>query len=333
MPILFFTPHSSLLTPHSSLLTPHSSLLTPMRIAYLLFCALTVGCNHAQSHQQITHQQIMTGLEQKVDSLIEKYPEAVAGIAVRDLETGVSFNRNEGRLFHAASTMKIPVMIEVFRQAERGRFSMDDELSVINEFHSIVDSSLYSIEDDSDDAIYTKLGQQMSIRDLVYQMITVSSNLATNLLIDFVAPDSVQSTAVSLGIEKMKVLRGVEDLKAFDLGLSNSATAADLAILLEALRDGRAVSREADAEMIAVLLDQKFNEMIPAGLPETVRAAHKTGQITSIHHDAGVIYPENTNPYVLVILIEGIRDDSISTKLGVELTQIIHQGLRNSPKE
>lgn len=168
----------------------------------------------------------------------------------------------------------------------------------------------------------------MSVRDLVYQMITVSSNLATNLLIDFISADSVQATSERLGTTTMRVLRGVEDIKAYQQDLSNSATATDLATLLDALRRGAAVSPEADSAMVAVLLDQQFNEMIPAGLPADTRVAHKTGWITEIHHDAAIVYPAQDEPYVLVILTEGIVEEKASAALGAAITRLVHQALR-----
>ena len=266
----------------------------------------------------------MTVLDAELKPLLATQPEAIVGIAVRGTSADMKYDHQSDRLFHAASTMKIPVMIEVFRQAALGRFAMTDEIDVINAFYSIVDGSPFSIEDDSDDAIYTRLGEPMSVEELVYQMITVSSNLATNLLIDYVSADSVQMTAEKLGVTKMEVLRGVEDLKAYELGMSNSATAADLAVLLEALRDGIAVSATADAAMVEIMMGQAFNEMIPAGLPESARVAHKTGQIAAIHHDAAIVYPENTEPYVLVILIEGLHDDAVSAKLGAAIANAVH---------
>lgn len=294
---------------------------TPLLLAGLILMA---GCAPAAENSST----LMTNIETAIDAVLDAHPEAVVAIALDDKSTGTTYLRNEHRSFHAASTMKIPVMIEVYRQAEAGRFSLDDELDVVNAFRSIVDSSLFSIEDDSDDAIYTRLGQKMTIRALVYQMITVSSNLATNLLIDFVSADTVQATAEALGVKNMQVLRGVEDLKAFDRGMSNTTTAADLAVLLAALRDGKAVSTKADQEMVDVLLAQEFNEMIPAGLPANARAAHKTGWITAIHHDAAIVYPEETEPYVLVILIEGITDQNVSAQIGASITAAVHRELR-----
>lgn len=277
-----------------------------------------VGCNLAPP----------LSLEAQVQAILDRHPDAMVAVAVRDTVTSTSLDIHADRVFHAASTMKVPVMIEAWKRVQEGTLRMDELLMVENSFRSIVDGSEYSIIDDTDDAIYERLGEQMTVSELIYQMITVSSNLATNLLIDYLSADSIQQTVDALGAPGMQVLRGVEDLKAFDLGISNRTTARALARLLDAIKQGEAVDARADSAMVAVLLDAEFNEMIPAGLPQDVRVAHKTGQITEIHHDAAIIYPPDVAPYVLVILIEGVADDSISATLGAEVARTIHQSLR-----
>ena len=280
-----------------------------------------IGCAAISCNESIT-------LEQQIEAVISEYPAATVAVSIRDASTQTTLDLLPDRSFHAASTMKVPVQIEAWRRVRDTDLSMDSTLEVKNSFRSIVDGTLYSIEDDSDDAIYKRLGERMTISELIYQMITVSSNLATNLLIDFLGADSVQQTVDSLGAPQMKVLRGVEDLKAFERNLSNTTTAPALATLLEAVRQGQAVGPAADSSMVAVLLQQAFNEMIPAGLPPDVRVAHKTGQITRIHHDAAIIYPPNAPPYVVVILIEGLDDDSESAALGAAITRTVHAALR-----
>ncbi len=241
-----------------------------------------------------------------------------------------AFHMNGDRLFHAASTMKIPVMIEVFRRAERGDFAMDDTIVLRNSFRSIVDGEPFAIGDDSDDASYEKLGQPMTLADLTYNMIIVSSNLATNLLIDELTADSVQATSERLGTTRMQTLRGVEDLKAFERGMNNQTTSRDLAVLLTHLMNGTAVNARSDAAMRQILYDQRFNEIIPAGLPQNVRVAHKTGQITRINHDAAIVYPPGAESYVLVILMEGISDHMASSRLGADVARAVHAHLREA---
>lgn len=272
----------------------------------------------------------MSSLADEIDSIVAQYDSAIVSVSVLDMANNFEFHRDGDRLYHAASTMKVPVIVELFRQAEMGRFSLDDEILLKNEFRSIVDGSPYSILDDSDDAIYEQLGQQMSLRQLSYQMITVSSNLATNLLIDLFSADSVQATSERLGTTHMKTIRGVEDLKAFDLGLSNQATSRDLARLMERLRTGTAVSAKADSMILGILHDQLFNAMIPSGLTKSSKVAHKTGSITKIHHDAAIIYPENDDSYVLVIMVQGITDIDVSSELGSKITRLVHSRIRAS---
>lgn len=235
---------------------------------------------------------------------------AVMGIAVHDLGTGRQFFWNEQEMFHAASTMKTPVMIEVFRQATLGRFSLDDSIEVRNEFRSIVDSSIYSMDlaDDSDDSIYALLGHRVSVRQLVEQMITVSSNLATNILIDLVGAKNVTDTMRRLGAPDIQILRGVEDDKAFERGLNNRTNAIDLMTIFAALAEGQAVGRAEDSTMIEVLLRQKFNDKIPPLLPANVRFAHKTGSITAVEHDSGVLLLPDGSRIVMVILSRGWKD-------------------------
>ncbi len=267
-------------------------------------------------------------LRSELEAIISAYPDAHVGVSVRDASSGLALDINGDSVFHAASTMKIAVMIELYRQAKEGRFSLDDSLEVTNEFTSIFDGSTFSIGEDSDASIYEMLGQRMSIRDLIYRLITSSSNLATNILIELVTADSVQATIEGLGTRYMEVLRGVEDLKAFEAGMSNTTTSADLAVLLEALRDGKAVSVEASAEMVNIMTDVPI-ELVTAG-PES-RVAHKTGMITAHHHDAGIVYPAGGEPYVLVILTRGIPDEEKSTRLGRDIAGVVFRHLRGAP--
>jgi len=261
------------------------------------------------------------------DQLISKYeteyPEATIGIVAHHMEDGLTLQKNSARVFHAASVMKIPVMIEVYKQAKEGRFALSDSIDIVNEFQSIVDQSSYtlSLNDDSDDKIYSHIGKKMTIADLNEKMITVSSNLATNILINLVGADRAQATTESLGAKRMKVLRGVEDLEAFKKGVNNTITAGDITEVLKALANGSAIDAENDQAMIEVLKKQEFNEMIPKYLPEGYDVAHKTGQITAIHHDAGIVFPTTGSPFILAILIEGLNDDTESSELGARIAE------------
>ncbi|UTA69337.1 MULTISPECIES: serine hydrolase [Emticicia] len=252
-------------------------------------------------------------------------------LAFKDLQTGQTVFINEKESFHAASTMKTPVMIEVFKQAKAGKFKLTDSILVKNEFNSIVDGSPFKLDlsDDSADEMYKKTGQQMTIYDLTYQMIIVSSNLATNILIDLVGAKNANATMRTLGANDIQVLRGVEDSKAFQSGMNNTVTAYDLMLIFEKLAQGEVVSRKDSEAMIKILLDQKFNEIIPARLPATVKVAHKTGSITGVQNDSGIIYLPDGRKYVLVILSRKLTDAKKGVEALADVSGMIYDSLQH----
>jgi len=227
-------------------------------------------------------------------------------------------------VFHAASTMKIPVLIELFHQVQQGKVKLDDKIVLKNEFHSIADGSPYQLRaaDDSEADVYKAEGQARTLGELCELMITVSSNFATNLIIEKLGVENIRATVHALGADGVVVLRGVEDAKAFEKGLNNTATAHGLAILLEAIAQEKAVDAASSQEMIAILKRQKFNEGIPAGLPLGISVAHKTGEITKIHHDAAIVFAKR--PYVLVILVRGLADTKQSAALMADISRQIY---------
>jgi beta-lactamase class A len=229
--------------------------------------------------------------------------------------------------FHAASTMKVPVLIELFRQARAGQLSLDDRIPVVNRFHSVVDGSVFTLDtgDDSDAEVYKHIGGSMPYRDLAEAMITVSSNFATNLIIEHLGATNIQKTTDALGASGMRVLRGVEDDKAFAKGLNNSTTARALLTLMTAIARGTAVDRRASDAMVAILERQSFNSRIPAGLPPGIAVAHKTGEITKIQHDAAIVYA--ARPFVLVVLVRGLEDAKQGSALAADITRVIYRAL------
>ena len=265
-------------------------------------------------------------LQQKIEARIAQQPGALVGLAYVDLGSRDTLFLNADTSFHAASTMKVPVMIELFRRAATGSFRMDQRLLMVNQFASIVDGSSYALDkgSDSDSSLYDRIGQRVPIDTLLRLMITRSSNFATNTLISLVDAKAVTATMRSLGASRIQVLRGVEDGKAFEKGMNNTTTARDLATILRAIEEGRAASREATSRMREILLAQEFNERIPAGLPPGVPVAHKTGDITAIAHDAAIVYPPGRKPYVLVVLTRGITDSKQSDKLIADLSAIVY---------
>jgi beta-lactamase class A len=265
-------------------------------------------------------------LRARVEALI-RASGAEVSVAMSTLDGRERLSIDTDREYHAASTMKVPVMIELFRQAETGKLSLDEQLPIKNEFHSIVDGSVYTLDvgDDSDAQVYHAIGKTLSLRQLCEAMITVSSNFAANLLIERLGVENIRHTVAALGAPGMHVLRGVEDNKAFDKGMNNTTTAEALRVLLDKIATGHAVSAKADAEMVAILKRQKFADAIPAGLPAGTVVAHKTGNITKIHHDAAIVY--GPRPYVLVVLVRGIAEQKQSGALIASISREIWSGL------
>ncbi len=226
------------------------------------------------------------------------------GISFYDAETTIQWSYNADTYFHAASTMKLAVLLGVFRQVDRGELQLDAPVHVRNRFTSIVNQEPFMLDlgRDADPDVYGHLGKTLTVRELAYWMIIKSSNLATNLLVDVVGIPTIQQALDELEIDGVKVLRGVEDSRAFEAGLNNEVTANGLAKLLRLIADHRAYSKEACDQMLEIMLDQQYRSGIPAGLPKAARVAHKTGNISTVHHDAGIVYLDGRKPYVLVIL-------------------------------
>jgi beta-lactamase class A len=250
---------------------------------------------------------------------------ADVGVAFRTLDGGLEWFSRADEVFHAASTMKIPVMIELFHQLRQSKLKLDDPLVVKNEFHSLVDGSIYALNpaDDSESDLYKAVGQTRTMSQLCELMITVSSNLATNLLVEKLGVENTRATVRALHADGMSVLRGVEDNKAYDKGMNNTTTARGLLILLEAIAKGPAVDPDSSRQMVDILARQKFNEAIPAGVPPGTRVAHKTGELTKVHHDAAIVYAPR--PFVLVILVRGLSESKDSATLMAEITRRIYQ--------
>jgi len=257
---------------------------------------------------------------------IAAVPGAEVGLWYRRLTEPESLALDADTRFHAASTMKVAVMIQVFRDVDAGRLDLRGRLPVANAFRSIADSSAFSLDpaDDSDHSLYERVGQDARLDELLRLMITRSSNLATNLLIDTVRADRIRTSMHEIGADSLVVLRGVEDGAAFRAGLNNTTTARALGTALAAIANGEAASAASCGRMLDILSDTEDRDAIPRGLPRRTRFAHKTGEITGVRHDAGVVYIRDRPRYVLVILTRGIQDVTVANRLIADLASQVH---------
>ncbi|HET8772982.1 MAG TPA: serine hydrolase [Thermoanaerobaculia bacterium] len=260
-----------------------------------------------------------------VDRVIAAHPGQTIAVAYYDLRTGATLLRNEREVFHAASTMKVPVMLGIFEAVTRGELSLDQPVRVKNEFTSILDGSTYALEsrEDSDAELYTFVGHELPLRELVRRMEVRSSNLATNIVIELIGAPRVMRLMKEVGANDIQVLRGVEDDKAYHAGMNNTTTAYDLMLVFRTLAEKRAITPKASEEMIEILAAQEHNGGIPAGLPPGTKVAHKTGSITKIAHDAGLVFRPDGSPYVLVVLTRGFEKHEDAEQVIAEISRIL----------
>lgn len=262
--------------------------------------------SRAPAHTQLSSAFVPAQLEERLDELQRKSGAVALAMSVVDLQTDVAFHYHGDRWFHAASTIKVAILLGVFGAIFRGELLPQSRVHVRNRFLSAYDGSPYRVRVDRDAnaEVHRSIGRTLRVSELADAMIMTSSNLATNLLLDLIGLDVVQRTIDSFGLEGIDLRRGVEDELAFEHGINNRVTARGLAQLLRLIGEERAFSPELSHQMLAALHGQRFKNGIPAGLPRDARVAHKTGDISTVAHDAGLVYLPDRRPYALVVLTE-----------------------------
>ena len=262
---------------------------------------------------------------------IEKESGAKAiAVAMHDAQTGAELRYNADRWFHAASTIKVPILLGVFAAIDRGDLLPHSRVHVRNRFLSVVENVPFRVESgrDANSAVHNAIGKMMRVDELAYHMITTSSNLATNLLLGVIGPESVNAALKELDVEEgIELRRGVEDELAFEKAINNRVTANGLCRILVLLSEGKAFSPALSRRMMDILHGQEFNQGIPARLPKGARVAHKTGEISTVAHDAGVVYLPKRKPYVLVILTEWDPSASGRSRTIASISHLVYESL------
>lgn len=294
------------------------------------YMILTLGL-FASSGQNFAQDKNLNKMKVEIQQSIDS-SQGTFAMAFKDLQSGNQFAINGNEIFHAASTMKTPVMMEVFKQVNQGKLALTDSVLIKNEFTSIVDGSTFALDssNDSDPDLYKCIGSKLTLDSLLSRMIDMSSNLATNIIINMIGAKNVNNTMEMLGVKKLKVLRGVEDQKAFDMKLNNITTAADQVILYEKLAKGKFINKQACRQMIEILSKQKHNEIIPAYLPKNILVAHKTGSITGVEHDGGIIFLPGGHKYILILLSKGLVDEKAGIRTLANISKIVYENVSGS---
>jgi beta-lactamase class A len=232
---------------------------------------------------------------------------------------------------YSASIMKLPILLAAHRLSERGRLDLEQPVRVRNEFESRVPSHRFCLdrEDDSDPETWAALGTDVSLRELVHRMVTVSGNLATDLVLDEVGTEEVAAVLADAGCSgRTTIVRGIEDHPARDAGIDNLITADDMARLLVALGEGRLAGQEATAACEHTLQAQEYRNGIPAGLPDGLVIGNKTGWISSVNHDVALVRAPGMPPVGLAVLLsapgtEQEREAAIARIAAAAWTQVV----------
>jgi beta-lactamase class A len=275
-------------------------------------------------------------LQTKIESIEKESGAKAIAVALHDAETGFELHYKADRWFHAASTIKVPILLGVFAAIDRGELLPHSRVHVRNRFLSVVENVPFRVESgrDANSAVHNAIGKMMRVDELAYHMITTSSNLATNLLLGVIGSDAVNRTLKELDVDDgIDLKRGVEDELAFDKGINNMVTADGLLRILTLLSEGKAFSPALSRRMMDILHGQEFNQGIPARLPKGARVAHKTGEISTVAHDAGVVYLPKRKPYVLVILTEWDPEGTGRSRNIAAISHTIYEFLTQGPAD
>ena len=267
-------------------------------------------------------------LREALEKLARESKARAVAVALLDLESGFRFSLAGDRWFHAASTIKLAVLLAIFRAADEGRLRLDNSLHVRNRFVSAAGGSPFRLDPSADamPELYQAIGRTAKISALTEGMIVASSNLATNLLLDLLGVEYARNVLRDAQVSGVELRRGVEDQAAHEKGIDNEATADGLLTLLSALR-GDFLKKESKEQAIHVLLAQRFNSMIPAGLPAHATVAHKTGEISTACHDVGIVYLPEREPYIAVILTEFDAEQNGRRETVAAISEMIYRSL------
>ena len=275
----------------------------------------------------------LDALRQSIEATARESGARAVAVALHDIESGTELHYDADRWFHGASTIKVAILLAVYGEIDCGRFVPQSRVHVRNRFLSAYDGSPFRVlaDRDADSEVHAAIGKTMRISELALHMIATSSNLATNLLLDLIGLETVQRTVDRFGLTGIDIRRGVEDEKAYEHGIVNRVTANGLVALLRLIAEERAYSPELSREMLDILHQQEFKKGIPARLPRDVRVAHKTGDISTVAHDAGVVYAPDRSPYVIAILTEWSADAGSRSPTIAAISHAVYDALRGMP--
>jgi len=240
--------------------------------------------------------------------------DGVLGIALKDLATGKTFLLNEREVFPQASSIKIAVLLETFKQAEEGRLKLD-EFIALEESRKVEGSG-----------VLFHLGRpslSLSIRDLAVLMVVLSDNTATNILIEKVGLEAVNKRMDALGLPKTRLRRKMMDLQAAAEGRENVSTPLEMMTLLERIWKGSAIGEPYREDLLAILAIPK-DSPLRAGVPEGVDVAEKPGELEAVRCDSGIVMLSG-RPYVLCVMTTYLKRDADGNQAITAVSRIVYE--------
>src|SRR5216117_3469453 len=242
-------------------------------------------------------------LEARVEEIISRL-DGVMGVAILDLTDGRILLRNADRVFPAASSIKLAILLEVYRQDQEARAGARGKAK-LDDIYTFDPKDL--VEDSRIMAGLTAGVTRITNRDLAQFLVAVSDNAAANVLYDRVGKDNVNAMLHSLGLPKTLLRRKMMDIAAAQRGDENVATPQEMVRLLEAIFKEKALDKQSTAELIRQLSTKK-DSYIPRYLPESVQVANKPGELEGVRTDSGIVYAQK-RPFAISLMTAYDRDE------------------------
>jgi beta-lactamase class A len=252
-----------------------------------------------------------------------------------DFNTNRRYMLNENEPFNTASLMKVLVGLQLVRLFETGKLEENATIKLKNSFASKHDNSLFHLSEtiDGEKSLYSRIGLQVSVLELLELMITQSSNLATNNLFELIENKCcIADLLAELLMTDTKIVRGVEDQKAYDAGMINTTTAVDLVKLFQHIHNGVSTGNKSITLLYEIMKRQEHNSIIPSLLPKNLHIAHKTGTLKSTIHDAALISSDEGKNYILILLSKNLQNKALATTAFAKISEVFYNSASEKTK-
>jgi len=253
-------------------------------------------------------------LGRELNQMVAQF-DGVMAVAFKDLESGDLVAINADMVMPQASSIKIAVLVELLRQAQAGKLRLEERVEIRKAQFAGGSGVLQDFGDGT---------SAVSLRDLAALMIVVSDNTATNLLIDRVGQAHVNETLESLRFEKTRLMRRMIQPEEERRGVENVSTAREMAGLVEQLYRGKLLNANYTALALELLKNEKY-ETTPMGrgLPAGVALASKTGSLSGVRCESGIVLMEG-RPYVLSVMTAYAADDAAAERAITDVSRRVY---------